>query len=111
VLAVCTVMYFSLNVYVLIAFYAAYSMTSIYMATPVLNTHFKVMESFREFRGMGAQVHAVREIFVTVGRIIGILMILLIPQTTLGVVITLSVIMSMPAVNALLVRSIEKNME
>lgn len=111
VLSVCTVMYFSLNVYVLIAFYAAYSMTSIYMATPVLNTHFKVMESFREFRGMGAQVHAVREIFVTVGRIIGILMILLIPQTTLGVVITLSVIMSMPAVNALLVRSIEKNME
>ena len=111
VLAVCALMFFELNVYVLIVFYAAYSMTSIYMATPVLNTHFRVMESFEEFSGMGAQVHAVRELFVTAGRIIGILMILFIPQNTIGVVITLSVIMSMPAVNALLVRSIEKNMD
>ena len=111
VLATCAVMCFELNVYVLMVFYAVFNLTAIYMATPVLNTHFRVMESFREFRGMGAQLHAVREIFVTAGRIIGILMILLIPQTTIGVVITLSVIMAMPVVNALLVRSIERSID
>lgn len=110
VLSVCVVMCFELNVYVLMAFYAMFTLTSIYMATPVLNTHFRVMESFREFRGMGAQVHAVREIFVTAGRIIGIMMVLLIPQTTTGIIITLSLIMAMPIANAILVHSVEKSM-
>ena len=104
----CGIMCFVLNVYVLIAFYAVYSLTTIFLATPVLNTHFKVMEGFKEFEGLGAQIHTVREIFVSLGRIIGIVLIFCIPQTTIGIAITLAVLMLTSLINVVLVNSIEK---
>ena len=108
VLVPCVLMCFTLNVYVLMTFYALYSLTNVFLATPVLNTHFRVVESFERFQGYGAQIHTVREFFVTVGRVIGILLVLFIPQTNIGIVVILSVLTLTSIVNALLVRDIEK---
>lgn len=105
----CIFMCFMLNVYVLIVFYGLYNLTNVFLATPVLNTHFKVMEKFERFRGLGAQIHTVREVFVTIGRVIGVLLILFIPQTNIGIVVILTILMLTSVVNALLVRNIEKH--
>ncbi len=105
----CILMYFTLNAYVLMVFYAVYSFFTIFMSTPILNTHFKVMENLPSFQGMGAQIHTVREIFVATGRILGIVMIMFIPQNNFGIVIILSVLILTSVVNALLVRNVQKN--
>lgn len=108
VLIPCVVMCFTLNVYVLIVFYAVNSLATIFIGTPVLNTHFKVMESFQEFDGMGVELHTVREMFVSAGRILGIVLILCIPQTTVGTAITLTALMLTSFINIALVKKIEK---
>ena len=108
VLVPCGVMCFSLNVYVLFVFYAVYSLTTMFLSTPVLNTHFKVMEGFEEFSGMGAQIHTVREIFVSTGRVLGILLVLCLPQTEIGIASLLAVLMLTAIINVALVRNIEK---
>ncbi len=108
VLIPCAVMCFLLNVYVLMTYYALYSLTTVFLATPVINTHFKVMESFEGFEGLGAQIHTVREFFVTAGRIFGVLLILLIPQTNIGIMSVLSILMLTSVVNIIIVKKIEK---
>jgi MFS family permease len=109
VLIPCVIMYFSLGVYTLIAFYAVYNLCNLFVGTPVLNTHFKVMENIEGLEGLGPQIHTVREIFVSIGRIIGYLMIAFIPQTNMGIVIILSVISIFSVVNYFLVKKASKN--
>ena len=103
----CAVMFFKLNVFVLILFYALNSFCNAFMSTPVFITHFKVMESIEGLEGMGAQIHAVRELFVSMGRILGILMIICIPQTNVGCTVILSALILTSLVNTFLVKKIE----
>ena len=73
-------------------FYAVNSLCSIYISTPILNGYFSFIEKYPELKGKEAEVHTVREIFVTLGRAFGISLILLIPQTKVGVSCTLLVL-------------------
>lgn len=57
---------------------------------------------------MGAQIHTVREIFVSFGRILGIMMIMCIPQTNIGSAITLALLMLTSLINVLIVKKVEK---
>ena len=111
VLIPCVVTIFTFSVYALMVFYGVYSLTNVFLSSPVLNTHFKVVETFENLKGYGAEVHTVREFFVTVGRIIGILLVLFIPQTNIGIVVILSILTLTSVVNAFIVKDIETRLE
>lgn len=110
VLLPCIVMFFSLGVYTLIVFYAVYNLCNLFVSTPILNTHFMVMENLEGLEGLGPQIHTVREIFVSSGRILGIFMIMLIPQMSLGIVAILSALSMLSVINYFLVKKVSNNL-
>lgn len=110
VLLPCVVLFFSLGVYTLMFFYAIYSLCNLFVGTPVLNTHFMVMENIDGLDGLGEQIHTVREIFVSTGRIFGVLMIMFIPQTIIGIVIILSALSMLSVINYFLVKKVSNNL-
>lgn len=88
----CIPILFNLSPITIMIFYAVNSLCSIYISTPILNGYFSFIEKYSELKGKEAEVHTVREIFVTLGRAFGIILILLIPQTKVGVSCTLLVL-------------------
>ena len=56
-------MIFELNIIMIVIFNAVYGFFNTFNATPVLNTHFKVMEELGLGSEYGAEVHLLREFF------------------------------------------------
>ena len=102
-------MLLKLNVAIIIIFSAFNGFFNQFLSTPVLNTHFKVMEDLGLHSEYGAEVHFIREIFVTVGRILGLVLVWIVPKTNGGAVFVLIILMFTSIVNALLLKKIEKN--
>ena len=115
ILAACAVtlpvlyMVFGLNVVIIMVFNAVYGFFSTFNATPVLNTHFKVMEDLDFGSEYGAEVHLFREFFVSAGRILGLALVWIVPQSNLGAILVLVCMSAFELVNSALLRAIEKN--
>lgn len=88
----CLPILFMLSPLTIMLFYAVNSLCSIYISTPILNGYFAFIEKISELKGKEAEVHTVREIFVTLGRVVGIALIFIIPQNKIGVSCTLLVL-------------------
>lgn len=73
-------------------FSVARSFCNIFIATPILNSYLAYIDSMPSLKGMEAEVHTVRELFVTSGRVLGIAIIFIIPQTIYGMVATLVIL-------------------
>lgn len=108
-LLACCTLWLKLDAIMIIMFYVVYSFFNIFITMPILNTHFGVMEHELGLKDSGAQAHTVREFFVAVGRGLGIAMILLIPQSDFGVVLSLGILVATSLISVWLMRSIEKN--
>lgn len=108
-LAACCSMWFELNIWTLIAFFLMYSFFNIFIAMPVLNTHFHVIEQDMGMKDAGAEVHTVREFFVGVGRVLGILMIFIAPQNNFGTVLVFVVLVASALMSTVLIKSINKS--
>ena len=105
----CQGMLFGLNIYMIIIFQAVFGLATSFMATPVLNTHFKVAESLGLHGEAGAEVHLVREFFVAAGRILGLALVWFVPRTNAGAVIVLVLLMATAVANAGILRRIDRN--
>lgn len=104
--ATCCTMWFKLNIWTLVVFFLAYSFFNIFIAMPVLNTHFHVIEKDMGMKDAGAEVHTVREFFVGAGRILGILMIFIAPQNNFGTVLVFAVLVASAIISAVLIKRI-----
>lgn len=104
-------MLFGLNIAIIVIFNAINGFFNTFHSTPVLNTHFKVMEALDLHGEYGGEVHLVRELFVSAGRIIGLLIVWAVPKTNIGAVIVLMFMMFTALVDAVLIWRIDKNLE
>jgi hypothetical protein len=102
-------MVFGLTLTLIVIFNAVYGFFSTFTATPVLNTHFKVMEDLHLGSEYGAEVHLFREFFVSAGRILGLAMVWLIPQTNTGAIVVLICMSVFELINSALLHAIEKS--
>jgi len=102
-------MLFGLNIILIVIFNAVNGFFTTFHATPVLNTHFKVMEELELGGEYGAEVHLVRELFVSVGRILGLFLVWAVPQTNVGAVFVLLSMGAIEVVNAVILNRIEKD--
>lgn len=102
-------MIFGLNVIIIVIFNAVYGFFSTFHATPILNTHFKVMEELELRSEYGAEVHLIREFFVSAGRILGLVLVWAVPQTNSGAVVVLTLMSIMELINSAILRRINKN--
>ena len=103
-------MLIGLNVILLIVFNAINGFFSMFTATPILNTHFKVVEALGLRGEYGQEVHWVREIFVSAGRVLGLLLIWAVPQTNVGAVIVLLFLTLINLIDAFIIKIIEKDL-
>lgn len=101
-------MVFGLNVIMIIIFNAVYGFFNIFNATPVLNTHFKVMEELDLNCEYGAEVHLIRELFVSAGRVLGLLLVFVMPQSNTGAIIVLVSMSVFELINSLILNKIGK---
>ena len=102
-------MLFGLNIVMIMIFSAVHGFFNIFNATPVLNTHFKVMEELDLNCEYGAEVHLVREVFVSLGRILGLGMVFVMPQNNMGAVIVLVAMSVFELINSAILHRIGKN--
>lgn len=102
-------MLLDLNIIMIVIFNAVYGFFNTFTATPVLNTHFKVMEDLGIGCEYGAEIHLLREFFVSIGRVIGLLMVWLIPQTTVGIIFVLVCMSVFELINSAILHSIKKH--
>lgn len=109
VLLPCVGMLFGLNILILMILQAVYGLSVTFCSTPILNTHFKVMEVLGLRQEYGSEVHFFREFFVAGGRLLGLALVWLIPQTTVGAVVVLVCLMLTSMLNALILRKIQSS--
>ena len=105
----CLGMLFGLNVVMIMVFQAVYSLSLTFHSTPILNTHFKVVEALGLREEYGAEVHFVREFFVSAGRFLGLALVWIVPQTPVGAVFVLVCLMLTAVLDALILRKIRKS--
>ncbi|MBE6591904.1 MAG: MFS transporter [Ruminococcaceae bacterium] len=101
-------MLFGLNIALIMVFNAICGFFTTFMGTPVLNVHFKVMEELGLGSEYGAQIHLVRELFVSAGRILGLVLVWAVPQTNTGAVVVLICMAAMELINSAILHRIEK---
>ena len=73
-------------------------------------THFKVDEALGLGGEYGQEVHWVREIFVSAGRVLGLLLIWAVPQTNVGAVVVLLFLTLINLIDAFIIKKIEKDL-
>lgn len=102
-------MLFGMNVVIIMVFNAVNGFFGTFYSTPVLNTHFRVVEDLRLGGEYGGEIHTFREIFVTAGRILGLTIVWSVPKTSVGAVIVV-LFMTLTALgDAALLRGIERS--
>lgn len=101
-------MILKLNVFMLITFHSVYVLFNTFMSTPVLNMHFKVMEELGLSGECGCEVHFFRELFVSAGRILGLLLVWFAPKTNGGAVFVLICMTATAVVNAAILRRLDR---
>jgi len=102
----CIAMLFGLNITLIFIFQVIYKLCSRFLGTPILNTHFQIVEELGLHKEFGSEVHLVRELFVSTGRLIGLAIILLVPQTNTGAAFALGCMMIFALFNALILKKI-----
>ena len=90
-------------------FEAVYRLCAPFISTPVVNMHFKIVEDLGLHAEVGAEVHLVREVFVSAGRILGLLLVWIAPQTNEGAVFVILCMIGAGLVNAWIVWIIGKS--
>lgn len=108
-LTACVCLWIRLDVVTLMVFSAVYASTNIFISTPVLNTHFRVMD-YLGVRNLGAEVHTARELFVSAGRILGVFVAWFIPKTAFGTVFVLFLLLLTNLVNARIIHTVDRSL-
>ena len=108
VMVPCLGLQFGLNVIGVIVFNAVHEFCNTFLASPVLNTHFKVIEDLNLHGEYGAEVHTVRELFVSAGRIAGLAIVWFAPKTNNGIAFALLSMMLTAVINAIILQKIKK---
>lgn len=101
-------MLFGLNVVIIIIFNAVNGFFTTFQSTPVLNTHFKVMENLNLRGEYGGEVHLIRELFVSAGRVMGLIIVWSVPKTNVGAVVVLLFMMITALIDAFIIWKIDK---
>lgn len=104
----CVSMLFGLNITLIFIFQAIYRLCSRFLTTPILNTHFKIVEEFGLHKEFGSEVHLIRELFVSSGRLIGLVLILQVPKTNTGAAFVLGCMMLFAIINVLILKKISR---
>ncbi len=104
-------MVFGLNIIMIVIFNAVYGFFNTFNATPVLNTHFKLMEQLNLRSEYGAETHLLREFFVSIGRVLGLTLVWIIPQTNAGAIVVLVSMSVFELINSALLHKIQKNLD
>jgi len=105
----CLGMLFGLNVVMIMVFQAVYSLSLTFRSTPILNTHFRVVEALGLREEYGAEVHFVREFFVSFGRFLGLALVWVVRQAAEGAVFILVCLMLTAVLDALILKKIQKS--
>ncbi len=101
----CIPMIISLSPITLIFFAAVNNLCNTYISSPVLNSYFAYIDTIPLLKGKEAEAHFVRELFIMAGRVLGIALIFLIPQSDMGIVITLIIMVASCAISGMLIET------
>lgn len=104
-------MLFKLNLAVIIVFNIINGFFNTFNSSPVLNTHFRVMEELKLEGEYGAEIHTFRELFVAAGRVLGLIIVWGAPRTNVGALIVVLLMTLIALADAALLKIIEKNGE
>lgn len=106
VLAAC-VLFIRLSVVTVIVFNLLYSLLSVFINNPCATAYIHVVERNPQLRMCSSEVHAVREIYYGLGRVAGILLTLILPQTNRGSVLSIVAVLTIQFFAAHLVSVME----
>lgn len=84
-----SVLFFCLSAATVIGFSLLYSLLSVFIGNPCTTAYIHVVERSPLLRSCSSEVHAVREIYYGIGRVGGILLTLVLPQTNGGSVLAI----------------------
>lgn len=104
----CAVMLLELNIFAIMLFQVVFMFCWPFVSTPASNVHFRVMEDLGFHGAHGVEVHLLREFFVSLGRILGLVLVWLAPQTNEGAVFVILCMMGMAAIDAWILWKIGK---
>ena len=102
-------MLFGLSITIIMVFNAVNGFFNTFHSTPVLNTHFRVMEELGLHGEYGAEAHTIREVFVSAGRVMGLVIVWAVPKTNVGAVIVVLFMTLTALADAAILRSIGKD--
>lgn len=98
-----SVLFFHLSAATVIGFSLLYSLLNVFIANPCATAYVHVVERSPLLRSCSGEVHAVREIYYGLGRVGGILLTLVLPQTNSGAVLAIVAVLACQFLSARLV--------
>ncbi len=98
-----SVLFFRLSAVTVIAFNLLYCLLNVFMSNPCVTAYLHVIERNPQLRNCSSEVHAVREIYYGIGRVAGVALTLILPQTNSGSVLSIVVVLAFQFVAAHLV--------
>ena len=106
-LLACVVMLFKVNLVMLIAFNLLLSALSGFFLNPPTTSYFGVVEHLEELKGLGSEVHALREFWYGGGRVLGIIVTMLLSDLQNSVGLILLIILGVQLIPALLMKQMQ----
>jgi YQGE family putative transporter len=104
-------LYFKLSPATLIAFNIVNSFLGTFIVTPQTNIYFSILQRLDSIRGKGAEVHTVREFFYSTGRVVGIVLTMLMPNSAVGSVTAILLLTASQYISAFLIGNIQKELD
>lgn len=89
-----SVLFFHLSAATVIGFSLLYSLLNVFISNPCATAYIHVVERSPLLRSCSGEVHAVREIYFGTGRVVGILLTLVLPQTNGGAVLAIVAVLA-----------------
>ena len=108
---ICAMLYFRMDPVTLLLFHLAVSFSTPFIVTAQVNTYFSVVQHVDALAGKGAETHSMREMFYAAGRILGILILMVMPDTPAGQVTALLILLLSQLVSGHLVSVTQKELK
>ncbi len=87
--ATALMLFLRLNAYTIIAFNLVSCLCNIFVSNPPCSLYLSIVQRLPSIRGRGGEVHTIREYFLSTGRILGIALAMLLPQSNLGYILVI----------------------
>ncbi len=105
------VLYFRMSPVTLILLSAVNSAANLFIGETQCNLYFAMSASAPELKGIGAEVHTVNEFFLAIGKVVGILITMLMPESPFGAATAIILLTSTQFISSYIVSRVRKSLD